>query len=60
MGSHRRARSQVTNDGRFLIAVDAGSNQLSVLRINFRWQSATGAQWSGLFGWYDAGQRRGA
>ena len=26
---------QVTNDGRFLIAVDAGSNQLSVLRINF-------------------------
>src|ERR1700722_18180200 len=24
---------QVTNDGRFLIAVDAGSNQLSVLRI---------------------------
>ena len=25
----------VTNDGRFLIAVDAGSNQLSVLRINF-------------------------
>jgi 6-phosphogluconolactonase (cycloisomerase 2 family) len=26
---------QVTNDGRFLIAVDAGSNQLSVLRIDF-------------------------
>ncbi|MGC2168601.1 MAG: beta-propeller fold lactonase family protein, partial [Acidimicrobiales bacterium] len=25
----------VTNDGQFLIAVDAGSNQLSVLRINF-------------------------
>jgi hypothetical protein len=25
----------VTNDGRFLIAVDAGSNQLSVLQINF-------------------------
>ena len=35
VGSHRRARSQVTNDGRFLIAVDAGSNQVSVLRINF-------------------------
>ena len=31
----RRARVQVTNDGRFLIAVDAGSNQLSVLRIHF-------------------------
>jgi len=26
---------QVTNDGRFVVAVDAGSNQLSVLRINF-------------------------
>ena len=30
-----RGALQVTNDGRFLIAVDAGSNQLSVLRINF-------------------------
>src|SRR5579863_5386236 len=26
---------QITPDGRFLLAVDAGSNQISVLRINF-------------------------
>ena len=33
MGSARRVHLQITGDGRYLLAVDAGSNQISVLRI---------------------------
>jgi 6-phosphogluconolactonase len=31
---------QITQDGRFLIAVDAGSNQISVLRVHVDGSSA--------------------